>query len=212
MLRHPHQLRGELVQGLAHKRGIQKSGEQLQLRLAQLCRESEELVLHHAAVRHHHGDEGGLVHQDQIKPPDGEPPGPLGEGEGGVVGELGHHASRLVDHLVQLPHFQVQRLVDLLCLLQAQPLLLHQLVDVQPVALGGGNPPGGGVGLLQIAQLRQLGQLVADGGGGDLYARQLRQRLGAHRLRRLDVAFHHGAQNFLLSLGQLQWAASFPEV
>ena len=33
--------------------------------------------------------------------------------------------------------------------------------------------------------------------------RQLRQRLGAHRLRRLDVAFHHGAQNFLLSLGQL---------
>ena len=30
---------------------------------------------------------------------------------------------------VQLPHFQVQRLVDLLCLLQAQPLLLHQLVD-----------------------------------------------------------------------------------
>ena len=101
--------------------------------------------------------------------------------------------------------------VDLLCLLQAEALLLHQLIDIQPVALGGGYPPGGGVGLLQIAQLRQVGQIVADGGGGYVQLGQLHQRLGAHRLSRLNVAFHDGAQNFLFPVSKAQGTASSPK-
>ena len=77
-----------------------------------------------------------------------------------------------------------------------EPLALHQLVDIQPVALGGGHPPGGGVGLLQIAQLRQVRQLVADGGGAD--AAHLRgDGLGTHRLCGTDVVLHHHFQYLL---------------
>ena len=72
-----------------------------------------------------------------------------------------------------------------------QRTALHELVDVEPVALGGGDPPGGGVGLLQISHLHQIRQLVADGGGADPAGHLLSNGLGAHRLRRGHIAVHH---------------------
>ena len=88
--------------------------------------------------------------------------------------------------------------VDLLGLGQTQALLFHQLVDIEPVALGGGHPPGGGVGLLQVAQLHQVRQLIADGGGA--HAHLGGDGLGAHRLRRGHVILHHGLQYLLFPL------------
>ena len=43
--------------------------------------------------------------------------------------------------LVQLPHLQVQGLVEPPGLLDRQAVVVHQLVDVHPVALGRGDAP-----------------------------------------------------------------------
>ena len=79
---------------------------------------------------------------------------------------------------------------------------IHQLVDVEPVAGGGGDAPGGGVGLLQIALLGEVGHLVADGGGGHVQPGQLGHGLGAHRLGGGDVGLHYGAEDSLFPVRQ----------
>ncbi len=79
--------------------------------------------------------------------------------------------------------------------------MLHQFVDVQPIALGGGDPPGGGVRLLQIAHFRQIRQLIANGGRADLSGHPLGNGLGAHRLRRRHIFFHDDLQYLLFSIG-----------
>ena len=109
-----------------------------------------------------------------------------------------------VDDPVQLLHLQVQRVVYALGLLNGELLAAHQLVDIEPVAGRGGDPSGGGVGLFQQSQLRQVGHLVADGGGGHIQSGQLRHRLGAHRLGRGDIGLYNGAQDTFFSVCQFQ--------
>ena len=96
----------------------------------------------------------------------------------------------------------MERLVDLAGFLHAQPLLFHQFIDIQTIALGGGHSSSGGVGLLQITQLRQIGQFIANGGGGHIQVKLLLKGFGTHRFCGLDIAFHHGLQNFLFALSQ----------
>ena len=127
-----------------------------------------------------------------------------GEGEGGVLGQFGHHLARLVDDPVQSLHLHVEGAVDALGLLHGQLVVVHQLVDIEPIAFGGGDAPRGGVGLFQIAHGGKLRHLVADGGGGDIQVRGLGDGLGTHRFGVLNEALHDGAEYFLFSLGQLQ--------
>ena len=149
-------------------------------------------------AEHQHRDEALGLHPQQLKALDAEIALSGGGHVGGVIHEAAHGLARLAQQPVQLLHLQVEGIVDLLGLGQAQALALHQLVDIEPVALGGGHPPGGGVGLLQIAQLHQIRQLVADGGGA--HAHLGGNGLGAHRLRRGHVILHHGLQDLLFSL------------
>ena len=181
------------VQQMAHVRQAPVGHRQLQ---------RQQLAFHLAVRQHHHGDEAALVHGDQLKAP---------HGGGGFV--VRHGVSRIAhkgrDHLARPGHDLVrsrqllgQRGVELFLLLPAQGPALHQLVDIQPVALGGGDPSGGGVGLFQIAHLRQVRQLVADGGGTDLAGHSLGDGLGAHRLRRRHIFLHHDLQYLFFSIGQ----------
>ena len=110
---------------------------------------------------------------------------------------------------VQLPHLQVKRLIEPPGLLDRQAVIVHQLVDIDAVALGGGDPPCGGMGLLQQAQLLQVRHLVADSGRGDVQAGRGGHGLGAHRLRRLDIVFDDGAEDFFLPVAQVHTALTF---
>ena len=137
-----------------------------------------------------------LIHGQQLKPPGGHLLLAGGGHIGGVVHQRTHRSARLGDHPVQLLHPHLEGLVDPLRLCDGEPLALHQLVDIQPVTLGRGHPPSGGVGLFQIAQLRQIRQLVANGGGAD--AAHLRGNgLGTHRLCSTDIVLHHHFQYLL---------------
>ena len=200
MLGHPHQLRGDLLQRQAGKGGVQQGVEHLKLGFRQVGGQADEPVTHDVRVGHHHDDESVALHHQQIEPPDGHAAQTGGEGEGGVIGELGHHPARLVQHPVQLPHPHGQGLVDALGLLEGELVLLHQLVDIEPVALGRRDAPGGGVGLFQQAHRLQIRHFVADGGGGYLHIDGGGDGLGTHRLRRLDVALDDGAENPFFAL------------
>ena len=90
--------------------------------------------------------------------------------------------------------------------LKGELVIIHQLVDIEPVALGGGDAPSGGVGLLQVALVLQIGHVVADGGGGHIQPRPLGHRLGAYRLGVLDIELNDGPEDLLFSLAQLQTA------
>ena len=192
-----------LVCGEPHKGAVEHSGQQLQLGVGQLIRQVNELVAHHRAVGHHHGDEGVFLYHQQIIPFYCHPLFGLGHSKDGVVADLGEHLARPVDDPVQLLHFQVQRVVDTLGLLHGELVLTHELIDVEPVAHGGGDPSGGGVGLFQITHLGQIGHLISYGGGGDVQSRLLGHGLGTYRLGGGDVDLYDGPQNTLFPIGQL---------
>ena len=118
----------------------------------------------------------------------------------------GYGLACLRDDTVQFLHLQLERLVDALRFVNGELLALHQLVDVQAIASGGRDPAGRGMGLLQIAQLHQIRQLVADGGGGDLRAHLGGDGLGANRLRGADVVLDHDLQYLFLSACQFHRA------
>ena len=70
-----------------------------------------------------------------------------------------------------------------------------QPVDEQPVAGVGGHPTGAGVRLGDQALVLEGGHVVADRGARDAELVTLDQRLGTHRLPRLDVVLDDGAQH-----------------
>ena len=178
---------------------IHQGGHLLQVHL-QL--QPQQLALHPVVAQHHHHNAASLIHRQQIKAAGRYLLLARGGHIGGIVHEGADRPARLGDHPVQLLHLQLEGLVDLLRLGNGKPLALHQLVDVQPVPLGGRYPSGGGVGLLQIAQLHQIRQLIADGGRADLAAHFVGDAPGAYRLGGLDIVFHHNFQYLLFSVRQ----------
>ena len=165
-----------------------------------------QFILHLVAAQQRHDDEGVGVHVEQIEALDGV--GRLrAQRQRGVVGHVRRELSHVVHHPVHLLDLQLQPAVDLLGLLHAELVLFHQLVDVEAVTLGRRDTAGTGVGLLQIAEARQLGQLVADRGGADVQPALFHQQLAAHRLCRGDVLVDDRGQDLLFSLADLSHCA-----
>ena len=75
---------------------------------------------------------------------------------------------------------------------------LEQGVDVEPVGLGGGDAPGGGVRLLQQAERLEVAHDRAHRGRRALQAVARVERLRGHRLAGLDVVLDQGAQDVAL--------------
>ena len=165
-------------------------------------RQLDELVFDNFIVGHDHQNEASGTGHDDVEPLNCGGIGCGGHGHGGQIGHFGDHLAHLGDDLIHFLHFQFQRLVQTLGLIHAQPIILHQLIHIQPVAGRGGDASGRGVGLLQQAHLGQVRHLVADGGGTAVNAGHGGQSLGADRLSGLDIMIHDGAEDFFLSLRQ----------
>ena len=103
----PLQSGTQLLQGEPGERGVQQGAQQLQLGVRQGGGQAEEFVLHLLAVGHEDGDERALFHHQQVIPGDGGLAVACGQGEGGVLGQLGDDLPGLGHHLVHLPDFQV---------------------------------------------------------------------------------------------------------
>ena len=66
---------------------------------------------------------------------------------------------------------------------------------------------GGGVGLFQQPQFRQVCHLISDGGGGYIQPGLLGHDLRAHRLGGLDIGLYNGLQYSLFTFCQFHCAA-----
>ena len=190
-------LGAELFGGQLRDACVQHCAEKLQIRLRQLDREPDELILDGAVAQHHDENKAAAVRQDQVEPLHRQSGGAGRHGVGGQIRHLRDELADLRDDLVDLLHFQLHRLIDRLRFIGRQAVVLHQLVDVQPVPGRRRDASGGGVRLLQISERRQLCHLVADGRGGKIHVRHLRNGLGRHRLRRADVKIHDRTQDLL---------------
>ena len=202
LIRQAHQRGIHLFRRRPHKVGVQQVAQLRQRLGVHRQVQLHQLALDAVVRQHHHGDKAALADGDELEPLHGGDRPVIGHGVGGVAHKAGYHLPGLTDDLIHLLHLAGQGIVDLGRLLRRQSLALHQLVDVQPVALGGRHTSRGGVGLLQIAQLHQIRQLVADGGGADLAGHLFHDGLGAHRLGGVDVAFHHDLQYLLFAVCQ----------
>jgi len=161
-----------------------------------------ELVLNGIVSEKNNDYEGVRVNVEKIEPPDRRG-ARRAERQRRVAGELTGELSGVAHQLVELLHLFAQPGIDRLGLLNGDSLPLHELVYVEPVALRRGDAPRARVRLLQIAERRELGELVADRGAAAPEPGDLRDRLGADRLRRADVFIHNSREYFLFSLADL---------
>ena len=203
----PHDLvqqcRGKALRGKLRHGGIQQSRQKLQVRLINGHRELDQLVEHLVVAEHYHQDEAALSGLDQVKPGNRCTVAPGGSGDGGKIGGLGNQLCHFFHQLIHALDLFLDGIVNGFCFIHAEAVILHQLIHIQPVTRRGRDPSGAGMGLLQITHGRQVRHFVPDRGRGEIHVRQLRDRLGAHRLRSPDIKVHHTAQHLLFPLGQL---------
>ena len=141
----------------------------------------------------------GLGHED-LEVLDRDSAGAGGQGIGRQVGELGDQLAHLGQGSIEFLEPDLHGLVEALGLVNGEPVVLHQLVDIQTVAGRGGDAPRGSVGLLQKTQAGELRHLIAHGGRGEVHIRHGGDGFGADGLGRADIAVHDGAQDFLFSV------------
>ena len=177
---------------------VEHISQKLRLVLGDLRDCPDHFVLDGARVGHNDDDKSHFVHRDDLELADRDLRERGGDRDRCVIGQRGEQLACLLHQMVELTHLceyslLKSRTVVVCCLAR----LFHQLVDVQPVSGGRRDASGGGVRLLQISERRQLRHLVADGRGGKIHVRHLRNGLGRHRLRRADVKIHDRTQDLL---------------
>ena len=148
----------------------------------------------------HHHDEARLQGEDLDvaqargadgrRRDDGEQLGDAREGLGGL-------AQRVVDLAGRAVALEEQRR-------RALAPLRRDGVGVVPVAGVGGHPPRGGVRVRQHAHVLEVGEVVADGGGGHAEAELLAQVPGPDRCAERDVLLDDGPQDLLLPCRERQ--------
>ena len=118
-------------------------------------------------------------------------PGDAAQGPGGALGQV----IRL--HI----HFS-KKSVHLLTVRRAQRLhpTAEETVQVIPVSLGAGHPPGAGVGLLQQSQLGEGRHLVPEGGAGHRLSEIIRQQSAPNGFPSAAVQEDDGVQHPLFPI------------
>ncbi len=120
--------------------------------------------------------------------------------DGGIRGDLGEQVAGLVQQLLEAAVRGGEELSDAL---RRRPIEVPgrgHVVHVEPVALVGRHPAGGGVRLGDVTLLLQHGHLVAHRGRADVHPRRLGDMRRPHRLRGGDVLLDDRSQDRGLAL------------
>ena len=163
-LRRADQHRGDVALVDAREVGVEDGGELLDHALVGRDRQVHELVFHRVVAQQQHDDEAVRVEINEVEAADGHA-GARRERHGGVVRQLRGEAARVRHEFAALVAAR-QALRDGLRLFGGEVLVLHELVDVHPVAERRGHAARRRVRLLEIAHGDQLRKLVADRGRG----------------------------------------------
>ena len=120
--------------------------------------------------------------------------------ERNILSDLGQHHRRLLQDPIDATRCALELLPDGSAHPRRGRLRLHQEIDEVAIPAVGGDPPGRGMRLLQVAGADQVGQLVADGRrreGDEILGRE---DLGADGDPGHGVVRDYGLQNLLLAL------------
>ena len=226
--RHVEQLVGFLdedVEQLARIRVRRSVAQPLRERAADVAQREagEPLVQYHADLGHRfrrqprgHDDEDRSYHaalegEHQQQPLRGglQQLEPLEHGRierrtDGDAELLRQHTQHLRRALEDLVHRVVlaQPFADLVRLRRRDGRQAHQRVHVHPIGEIGGDPAGGGVGVVQVPLLLQVAHGIADGGGRQGEPEAFRDSATPRRLGGLDVGLDDGLEDLALALVQ----------
>ena len=187
---------------------VEHGAQQLQVTFVCCQRQLNQLVDHLLVGEHQHGNDAAFGRQNQVIPLDGQAAAAGGSGDCRKVRGLRYKPGHLLHHFVHTLHFFFNGVVDGFGFVDTQAVVHHQFIHIQPVACGGGNPSGAGMGLLQITHGGQLRHFVADGCGGVLHVGKLGDGLGAHRLGGADIKVDYGSQDLLFPFAQFHLISS----
>ena len=157
------------------------------------------LVLDDAQGSLHHRQHLPVVQRHQLDVFQPAPAAGGHQGEGGIIGQAGHHAHAGAHIVVQLGQFAGQGFAYLHHLGRGQPFPFHQVIHVVAVALAGGDAAGGGVRLFDVAFVGEVAHLVAHGGRGHAQVVTLGDGAGAYRLGVGDIVVDDSAEDAFLS-------------
>ena len=132
---------------------------------------------------------------DELDVLQAHPLGPGGQDQGRMAAHRREHPGGLAEQVLGLAGRRRKGRLDLFPHRRPQFLDGQDVVHVIAEALGGGQPAGGGVGLLQEASFLQVHHQVADAGRRQVEARHLGHHPGTHRFAGDDILSHHGLQD-----------------
>jgi len=133
---------------------------------------------------------------------------PCGALARGVLGDGRHRHGNSLDHSLDVPRRGLQLVADVGLDAVWNRFQVHQEVDEVAIPGVGGHPPGRGVRLGQIAEVRQLGELAADGGRRKIDEVTRLQRLRSDRHSAGRELVHDRPEDCLLSVFHLVSALS----
>ena len=136
-----------LLLGKAREVGVQQGADALERFLLEGQFHVQQRAFHAAVGEHHHGDHRQGIYIQQLKTAHRCHLAVVGGGVGGVVHEGGHHLSCAGDQLIGATQLTLHDGADGIGLLAVDVLALHELVDIEAVALGRGDAACAGVGL-----------------------------------------------------------------
>ena len=187
------QLRADFQQRLLERApgepGLEIVGGTLQRIRGQAGRQGEHPVLHLAGLVHQHGQRASLAQIDELDMV--QPLGPLRRHhQAGMAREARQQAARALEALFKRGARPGRKRLDIGALALGEPARLHDAVHEEAQAAVGRQPPGGGMGREQEAQLLEVRHHVADRGRRERPAELARERTRADRFARLHPGIH----------------------
>ena len=202
-------LGGDLIEAAPGQAAIGEALEEIHHIGGQIEIDPADLVFHHAIAAQQQDDDGVGRSRNDLNALDKEALAGDGGGNGKAAGFLGQHPGGAFQHAVGVGVAVIEQGVNLAAGGVLQRLRLHQVIEVVAQTAVSGDASGGGMGLLDVALLAEVGQVIADGSGGDSLLQHGGDHLGADGLAGADVAFHHAGEDPAFSRIQLHIAPSF---
>ena len=180
-----------------------------QLVLRDRLAQHHHAIAHHAVARDQNHEDAAVGERQQLNLVEHLSAGGHGGGDSDVLRQLGEDVRGALDarlHGFDFAHLGAHALRG-----GRRHAARDQRPDIEPECLLGRQAAGRGVGLRQIALIRQVRHGVPDGGGTQPVPAPLRDSPRSDRFSGLDIGPDDGIQDFLSSTGQrfVSWHFSY---
>ena len=166
-------------------------------------RDLDEDGAHQAALQGEHHEQPLAADPHQLQPLQHQSIERRRDGDSELLGQHAEHLGRAPQNLLdRVPRGGNDLALQLGARAPRHRTRPHELIDVQPVAALGGDPPAGSVGVKEIALGLELAHRAAHRGRRDAQPRPPRGRLASGRLRGLDVDLDDCLEHPELALAQ----------